>query len=94
MSQCEEVKPSKLDVQGDSSSVMVNQVMSEEKVDDRKEKLKVLLNDGNCSLNSSEQEKLHALLSEYHEVFSLEDNERGETDLVQLTIDTGDAPPQ
>jgi len=27
-------------------------------------------------------------------VFSLEDNERGETDMVQLTIDTGDAPLQ
>ena len=36
-------------------------------------------------------ETLYKLLSEHDEVFSLEENERGETDLVQLEIDTGDA---
>lgn len=39
-------------------------------------------------------EALVKLLTEHHEAFSLEENERGETDLVQLMIDTGDAPPQ
>ena len=29
-----------------------------------------------------------------HQAFCLEDGERGETDLVQLEIDTGDAPPK
>ena len=38
--------------------------------------------------------KLISLLEEYHDVFSLEEGERGETDLVQLHIDTGDAQPQ
>ena len=33
-------------------------------------------------------------LEQCHPAFCLEDNERGETDLVQLKIDTGDAPPQ
>jgi len=94
VSQCEEVNPSKLNLQIDSCNVMVNQVMSQERMENRKEKLKVLINENNCALNLSEREKLHALLLEYHKVFSLEDNERGETDLVQLTIDTGDAPPQ
>ena len=30
----------------------------------------------------------------YHKVFSLEDGERGETDLVEFKIDTGDAIPK
>lgn len=36
-------------------------------------------------------EKLHQLLEEHHEAFSLEPNERGETDLLTMQIDTGDA---
>ena len=40
------------------------------------------------------QNELHDFLSEYHQTFSLEEDERGETDIVQLVIDTGDAPPQ
>ena len=44
-------------------------------------------------MKGSDQEELNALLSEFHEAFSLDDDKRGETDLVQLTIDTGDAPP-
>ena len=36
---------------------------------------------------------LLGLLEEYHDVFSLEDGERGETDLVQFHIDTGEAIP-
>ena len=34
------------------------------------------------------------MLMDYHKVFSLEGNERGETDLVPLEIDTGDAQPR
>ena len=33
------------------------------------------------------------LLSDHHEVFALEGGERGETDLVEMKIDTGDAYP-
>ena len=39
-------------------------------------------------------EKLLLLLQEYHDVFSLEDSERGETDVIAVHIDTGDTPPQ
>ena len=54
-----------------------------------------LMNETGDILSSSEMEALYKLLlSEHHEAFSLEENERGETDLVQLEIDTGDAPPQ
>ena len=34
------------------------------------------------------------LLQEHHEAFCLDDNERGETDILQFGIDTGDSPPQ
>ena len=92
VSQCEEVSPGKANLQVEK--VRVNQVLSQERTDDRKKKLRMLIGEANHGVKSSEKEELYALLSEYHEVFSLEDNERGETDLVQLTIDTGDAPPQ
>lgn len=41
----------------------------------------------------AEQEQLYALLQKYHSVFSLSKEDRGETDLVELHIDTGDATP-
>lgn len=68
--------------------------MSQERTAEWKEKLRMLIGETNHTVKNSEKEKLYALLSEYHEVFSLEDNKRGETDLVQLMIDTGDTPPQ
>ena len=37
---------------------------------------------------------LMSLIEEYHDVFSLEEGERGETDVVELHIDTGDAHPK
>ena len=33
------------------------------------------------------------LLADYHDIFSLNDDERGETDLVEFKIDTGDVSP-
>ena len=33
---------------------------------------------------------LEKLLSEYHDVFSLEEDERGETEMVEFEINTGD----
>ena len=39
------------------------------------------------------EEQLSAVLEEYHEVFSLGKEDRGETDLIELHIDTGDAVP-
>ena len=40
------------------------------------------------------QEQLCALLEEYHNVFSLGKEDRGETELIELHIDTGDAMPR
>ena len=41
-----------------------------------------------------ERIQLIELLKEHHAAFSLEDGERGETDLVEMEIDTGDAKPK
>ena len=50
---------------------------------------------GKPSLLSVEQAgKLHELLEEFHLAFSLEEDEQGETDLVEMEIHTGDATPR
>jgi len=36
---------------------------------------------------------MHQLLGDYHDVFILSDGKRGETDLIQMEIETGDARP-
>ena len=41
-----------------------------------------------------EKSKLYSLLCDYHDVFVLEEGERGETGLIQMNIDTGDATPR
>ena len=38
--------------------------------------------------------QLSDVLGEYHDIFSLCDDERGETDLLEFKIDTGDASPK
>ena len=44
-------------------------------------------------LPSEQKDLMHQLLSNYHDVFILSDGERGETDLIQMEIETGDARP-
>lgn len=58
----------------------------------RKKQLKELISQG-CSLQGKDEEQLLSLLEEYHDVFSLEEGERGETNWVEMNIDTGDATP-
>ena len=36
---------------------------------------------------------METLLTDYHDVFSLEEDERGETDMVEFEINTGDELP-
>ena len=38
--------------------------------------------------------EFETFLGQYHDVFSLEDGERGETDLTEMVIETGDSPPR
>ena len=57
-----------------------------------REKLLGLLQEPDIPLQ--EKHTLLEFLTGYHHVFSLEDGERGETDLVQMEINTGDASPK
>ena len=46
------------------------------------------------TLTPSQQQDLLHFLTEHHNVFALEEHERGETNLVKMEIDTGDAHPR
>ena len=59
----------------------------------RKEKLYEMYKDS-IDLPQPAKESFLQFLSNHHEAFSLEENERGETDLLEMEIDTGDAPPK
>ena len=48
---------------------------------------------GQPDLPESERAKLFELIQNHHEVFVLEEGERGQTDLVEMEIDTGDSCP-
>ena len=45
-------------------------------------------------LDETQTAEFETFLGQYHDVFSLEDGERGETDLTEMVIETGDSPPQ
>ena len=45
-------------------------------------------------LDETQTAKFETFLGQYHDVFSLEDGERGETDLTEMVIETGDSPSQ
>lgn len=55
-------------------------------------KLVELLAEAGAHMPEGNRAQLHSLLCNLHEAFVLNDGERGETDLVQATIETGDAP--
>ena len=46
------------------------------------------------TLTPAQQQKLTDFLKEHNTAFALEEGERGETDLVEMHINTGDAAPQ
>ena len=69
-------------------------VISTERIKWRQQKLNEILIQSRGSITQEENTQLSDLLMGYHEVFSLEDGERGETDLVEFKIDTGDAIPK
>ena len=67
---------------------------SSEHVKWRQQQLGNLLESTNRRLSEEDHLLLKALLFEYHEVFSLEKDERGETDIIEFEINTGDEPPR
>ena len=69
----------------------VEKMSSEQKTVERFQKLEAMLME--TDLPDEHKRQLFTLLKEYHNIFSLEDGERGETDLVELHIDTADTPP-
>ena len=88
---------SRLQVTGEQSRQGSTQPMvkriTEEEATQRKQTLSELV--GQPELLTPEQaEQLHQLLGEHHAAFCLEPNERGETDILSMEIDTGGAPPK
>lgn len=65
----------------------------EEEVIRRKEKLRGLIPEPEA-LDPTEKGSLMEFLADHHQAFCLDDNERGETDLLQFEINTGDASPR
>ena len=45
-------------------------------------------------LDEEQTQRLHNLLEVFHDTFSLDESERGETDLVEMEIQTGEAAPR
>ena len=72
----------------DADNVMpatVNQLVSTDELQERKQRLASMLTIGDSELQE--------VLLEYHHLFSVDEEERGETDLIQLSINTGEASP-
>ena len=72
----------------DADNVMpatVNQLVSTDELQKRKQRLASMLTIGDSELQE--------VLLEYHHLFSVDEEERGETDLIQLSINTGEASP-
>ena len=44
-------------------------------------------------LDETQTAEFETFLGQYHDVFSLEDGERRETNLTEMVIETGDSPP-
>ena len=61
---------------------------------ERKQKLGGLLAEVGPTLCWQDKDCLRQLLLGHHQAFAVDEGDRGETDLIQMTIDTGDAPPR
>ena len=70
--------------------IIVNSVTSESW---RMDKVREMFYD-NLHLSEPERLKFCQFLMDHHEAFSLQENERGETELIQMEIDTGNAQPK
>ena len=71
----------------------VRRVSDGEDAHQRKRKLREMMPEPRL-LEPDQKEQLFDFLTDHHEAFCLDEKERGETDLMQLHIDTGDAPPK
>ena len=78
----------------DDDDVVRLKAVTASNVTDRKRKLGELLAEAGPELPWQERDQLRTLLLTNHEEFAVEEGERGEMDLVQMTIDTGDSSPK
>ena len=71
-------------------------VIPDERVEWRKQWIQDLFSKEfeSSTLSAAHQNTLMSVLKEYHEVFCLGEGERGETDAVEVHIDTGDVEPR
>ena len=63
-------------------------------IEERKQILGRLLAEVGSTLRWQDRDRLRQLLLSHHETFAVEEGDRGETDLIQVTIDTGGAIPR
>ncbi len=76
-----------------SEPLTVQRVMSRDKDLHRRDKLLELLPKEESYLSEEDQSKVYTTLLDRHNAFAVEEGERGETDLLQMEIETGDATP-
>ena len=72
----------------------VQVVATTDREENHKQKLIGSVGEMGTGLPWQDKSKLQDLLCKHHHVFALEDGERGETGMVQMRIDTGDAEPR
>ena len=66
------------------SSLSSGYVCSNEHVEVRQQQIRKIFIASGIQLSDEESSQLGNLLAEYHDIFSLSDDERGETDLVEF----------
>ena len=88
----EVVNPPSPDAVGTFAITTVTRQQADLEEESRRKKLRESLEEPD--LPRPEKDALLEFIGSYHHVFSLEDGERGETDLVQMEINTGDAAPR
>ena len=93
-----EMGPGPMDESMDCTTLVktVGSKCKKPEVDNRKEKLIGYLDCGTTSagVSTEEHQRVLSFLEQYHDVFSLTDSDRGEKDLVEMNIETGDATPR
>ena len=73
--------------------VEIRRVDTAEDVRRRQEKLREVIPEPEL-LDPNQKQKLSDFLTEHHQAFCLDEQERGETDLLEFQIDTGDVAPK
>ena len=87
------VRSESLEPQPEDETGEVRRVRESDDILQRKQRLRELVPE-TALLDASQKDQLYNFLTDHHQAFCLDELERGETDLIQLYIDTGDASPR